>query len=68
MKNQGKLIKDSIGLGYVYNNLGSIAIEQGFSDKAFDYVEQSTEIRKLLKDSLGVAINILQYGRDECLP
>lgn len=55
-------IADSIGLGYIYNNLAWLAAERGQVEQAVNYIRQSTDIRQQLGDIRGSIININNIG------
>jgi len=55
-------IRDSIGLGYVLNNLASVASQAGQMQEAIHLIEQSTEIRAKTGDRQGMAVNYCNIG------
>ena len=55
-------IGDSIGLGYVLNNLASVASDAGNTRLAIDLIEQSTQIRAKMGDKQGMAVNYCNIG------
>lgn len=56
--------KDSVGLGYALNDLAEIATNENNLDRALNYIDQSTAIRKKLGDVQGVAINYINKGEN----
>ncbi|MEP2024877.1 MAG: histidine kinase [Reichenbachiella sp.] len=56
--------QDSIGLGYAYLDFAEYELRKGNLVGAKKFVDQSTEIRKLIGDDQGVAINTVITGEN----
>lgn len=55
-------IRDTVGLSYVYDNLGSLAGQQQQPQLALAYLDSSISIRQLLGDRQGEAIAVNNQG------
>ncbi|MTB52825.1 tetratricopeptide repeat-containing sensor histidine kinase [Lewinella sp. W8] len=55
-------IQDSVGLGYVYDNLATLAAGRGATAEAIALFEQSIQLRRQLDDRQGEAIAINNQG------
>lgn len=58
-----KLMNDSLGIPYSYNNLFSVMMLRQNFDSAEYYLNQSTQIREIRNDRLGLAENFAYYGQ-----
>ena len=57
-----KILRDTVGLAYAYNNLAGIAkLKKDFA-KAIELIKKSTEIRKQINDIQGLAIDLNNIG------
>lgn len=53
---------DSVGLGYTLDYAGTLLSEMGQTDRAEKMLLEALEIRKMLKDTFGYAINLNNMG------
>lgn len=57
-----KILRDTVGLAYAYNNLAGIAKLKNDFAKAIELIKKSTEIRKQINDIQGLAIDLNNIG------